>query len=498
VATGFPALPDVTMPAVEGPAVRLADAVGAAGVLVVVHTDCPTSALALRRLGAAAGAGELAAVLFEDELDAAARAARTARFAGPVLSEPPPYEVSRRLAVEAVPTALLVEHGAVVDRVVGWDAGGYARLLARAARARGTTSPPLADEEPQRKPGCGSRIGGEPAIGGAFDELEEMYERGWTDGLPAVPPTPARVEAMLAGRDGDAVLGPVPPGGGEATVARVAACAVLAGCRPEYFPVVLATAEAALDPRFNLHGLAVTTQPAGPVVLVHGPARERLGLNAGMGALGPGHRANATIGRALRLMMTLTGGAEPGRLDRATLGQPGKVGMCLAELEEASPWPPLHAELGFAAGASVVTLLAADAPLSISDHRSSGPEELARVFAAAAGATWSPNWWPLDTPSLFVVCPEHAALFAGAGWTRADVRDAIFAAARRPARELRWGETTPLVHAADDDEPVPKWDRANRILLLVAGGEAGRYSAVLGPCLGMDWEPVSKEIAWTT
>src|SRR5207253_4371343 len=168
------------------------------------------------------------------------------------------------------------------------------------------------------KPGCGSRLV-EPPAGGGLDELEDMFERGFTDGLPVVPPTPERVEAMLGGRDPATSFGPVPPAHGEATLQRVASCAVLAGCRPEYFPVVVAAVEAALEPGFNAHGLAVTTQPAGVAIVVNGPARERLRLNGGIGALGPGNRANATIGRALRPVLTLTGGAAPGALDPSTL-----------------------------------------------------------------------------------------------------------------------------------------------------------------------------------
>jgi hypothetical protein len=330
------------------------------------------------------------------------------------------------------------------------------------------------------------------------DELEEMFERGWTDGLPVIPPTPERVKAMLGGRDGDQSLGPVPPGQGEATLARVAACAVLAGCRPDYFPVVLAATRAALRPEFNLNGQAVTTQPAGQLVIVNGPVREALELGGGIGALGPGRRANLTIGRALRLLISLTGEGYPGRLDRSTLGHPGKIGFCIAEDEEISPWEPFHVERGFAPEQSVVTLVACDAPLSISDHRSTTPEELVRVLGWAAAATWSPNWWPLGAPSLFVICPEHAEMFRRAGWRRDRVRQEMFAAVRRPARELRWGETTPRVLAAPDDEMIPKWSAPEDILLLVAGGEAGRYSAVMGPCTGMGEQIVSEEVRWTT
>jgi hypothetical protein len=155
-------------------------------------------------------------------------------------------------------------------------------------------------------------------------------------------------------------------------------------------------------------------------------------------------------------------------------------------------------ERGFDAGQSVVTLIGADAPLSISDHRSTTAPELARVLAAGASATWSPNWWPLGGATLFVICPEHASMFRAAGWSKHRLREELFEAARRPARELRWGETTPQVAAAADTELIGKWDNPDDIVIVAAGGEAGRYSAAFGPCLGMNAEVVSKEVKWNS
>jgi hypothetical protein len=361
----------------------------------------------------------------------------------------------------------------------------------------------LTDDPPRRKPGCAAKNTYDAASlraldGAGFDELEEMFERGWTDGLPVIPPTRDRVDAMLGGHDPDQLLGEMAPAMARVTLERVAACAVLAGCRPEYFPVVVAAVQASLEPTFNVGGQAVTTQPVGQVVVVNGPVREAIGLNASTGALGPGWRANMTIGRALRLVISLTGGGFPGRLDRSALANPGKVGLCFAEDEEVSPWEPLHVERGHAAARSVVTVFGADAPLSISDHRSTSPEELARVLGEAAAATWSPNWWPLGGTSLFVLCPEHARSFAEWGWSKKQLREAMFEVVRRPAEQLRWGETTPLVMNAADDQLVGKWSSPEDIVIVVAGGEAGRFSAVFGPCLGMDAQPISKEVPWIT
>jgi peroxiredoxin len=481
--------PAFTLPELNGGPVTLNSLIAERpALLVFAHGDCPTSALALRSLAGVTPAAATPVLVAEEPPEAAARMARRAGLCAAVLAQEPPYEVSRAYGVDAVPTAVLVDRdGEVRETLVGWDRGAYERLL-------GVRLP---DDGPAVKPGCASRRHyGEEA--GGLDELEDMFERGFTDGLPVVPPTPERVEAMLGGRDPAALVGEVPPSHGRATLERVAACAVLAGCRPEYFPVVAAAVDAALDPAVNAHGVGVTTQPAAPIVIVNGPARERIGLNSGMGVLGPGTRANMTIGRALRLVLTLTGGAVPGRLDRSTLGSPGKLGLCIAEAEEESPWEPLHVERGYDRGTSTVTVLAADAPLSISDHRSRTPEELALVLASAAAATWSPFWWPMDDDSLFVVGPEHAALFAAHGWSKARLRDAVFAAAARPAAELRHGETTPHVRAAHDAAVVHKWTDPGRIMFVVAGGEAGRYSAVFGPCDGMGSRSVAREIQWST
>jgi peroxiredoxin len=502
--------PSFALPSTTGGSLGLDDLVaGGPALLIFAAEECPTCALALRRLAAIVAplqtAGVGLAVVFEDPLDVAARVARDARFKGTVLAEPAPYDTSRAYGLESLPTTFLLDRdAAVAGTVVGWDAEALSALVGEACAAVGAPAPAITTERPQKKPGCAAKSTYDDEMlalidsAGAADEMEDMFERGWTDGLPVVPPTRARVDAMLAGRDPRASLGEVPPGTGEATLERVAACAVLAGCRPEYFPVVLAAVEAALDPGFNLGGQAVTTQPAGQLVIVSGPVAEAIGVHGGMGVLGPGWRANLTIGRALRLVVTLTGGGAPGRLDRSTLGHPGKLGFCIAEDEDGSPWEPLHVERGFARDDSVVTVVGCDAPLSISDHRATSPEELAEILGWAGAATWSPNWWPLGGTSVYVVCPEHQAMFGAAGWSKQRLRKAMFDAVRKPARELRRGETTPQVHAAGPDDVITKWDSPDDIVLLAAGGEAGRYSAVLGPCLGMNAQMVSREVAWST
>ena len=355
-------LPRLELPSVDGSPVRLDEVLaGSVAVVLFVTEECPTCAMTLRRLAAPAGdlaaAGISVTAIFEDPLEVAARSARGAGFRGTVLSEPEPYELSRSLQLQSVPTTLLFDpEGSLLRRVVGWDREGLDDLLGQASALAGAPAVRVTGEHPVRKPGCAAKSTYDAETlaalnaAGPHDELEDMFERGWSDGLPVIPPTRERVDAMLGGRDPSLSLGEVPPAMGEATLERVASCAVLAGCRPEYFPVVVAAVQAALEPAFNLNGQAVTTQPAGQLVILNGPARHSLGLNSSIGALGPGRRANLTIGRALRLLISLTGGGFPGKLDRATLGHAGKIGFCMAENEEVSPWEPLSVQRGFESG----------------------------------------------------------------------------------------------------------------------------------------------------
>src|SRR4051794_5433049 len=294
--------PSFELPSTTGGSLGLDDLVaGGPALLIFAAEECPTCALALRRLGPIVAplreAGVGLAVVFEDPLDVAARVARDARFKGTVLAEPAPYDTSRAYALESLPTTVLLDGDAsVTGTVVGWDAGALSALVGQACGAVGASAPEITDEPPRTKPGCAAKSTYEEEMlaliesAGGADEMEDMFERGWTDGLPVVPPTRSRVDAMLGGRDPQRSLGEVPPGMGEATLERVAACAVLAGCRPEYFPVVLAAVEAALDPAFNVGGQAVTTQPAGQLVIVSGPVGDAIGGHSGVGGLGPGWR----------------------------------------------------------------------------------------------------------------------------------------------------------------------------------------------------------------
>jgi hypothetical protein len=258
-----------------------------------------------------------------------------------------------------------------------------------------------------------------------------FLEQGWTDGLPIVPPTEAAVAAMLdwTDRDPAEALGAMPPEWAPATVEGVAINAVMAGCRPEYFPVVLAAVRAVLDPDYNLYGIQATTNPVTPFLVVNGPVRGELGINGGAGCLGPGWPANATIGRAVRLCLLNLGGGRPGVLDRATHGQPGKYTMCIAENEEENPWGPLHVHRGFAAATSTVTVLAPCGTQNIIDQCSTTAQSLLMTLCHAAAYVGSNNIFLGGEPTL-VLCPEHAALLHRGGFTRRDVARFLYDHAR--------------------------------------------------------------------
>ncbi|MFN2377211.1 MAG: peroxiredoxin family protein [Candidatus Binatia bacterium] len=467
-------------------------------LLVFVEADCPTSRLALERLERARvpleEKGVTLVAIHEDAPEVAERTMRHCRADFLALAEPDPYAVSAAYGLRTVPTAFLVARDASIERVIeGWSHDDYVVVLAEAARSsKEEAAQWLAPAAPPMvKPGCGSKNTLAPELrasvassSSSFDEIEDMFERGWTDGLPVVPPTRSRVRAMLGDYVADVSLGPVPPGMGELTLERLAACAVLAGCHPTYFPVVKAAAEAALDPAFNLHGVTNTTHSCGPVLIVNGPVRRRIGMNAGINCLGGWNRANATIGRAIRLMTGLTGRGLPGSLDRAALGQPGKISFCFAENEEQSPWESLAATRGVPEGRSAVTVYAGDGPTTVSDHYSRDPGDTLTTLAVAGGAAFSPHFYPVGGDTVFVLCLEHARMFAGAGWTKREVAERIVEGSKRRVGDMRRGEQGPFARALDDDAVLAKWMSADEVVIVVAGGDAGRFSAILAPWVG--------------
>jgi len=315
----------------------------------------------------------------------------------------------------------------------------------------------------------------------ADDPVELCYGRGWTDGLPVTPPTDERVLAMLKGttRRSDEVIGKMPPFLADCTVEKVAINAVMAGCRPEYMPVLLAALEAALEPVFTLHGVLATTYFSSPIIIVNGPIAKKIGMNSGINALGQGNRANATIGRALNLIVLNVGGGRPGEADRSTLGAPSKYTLCFAEDESDPEWEPLSAARGLPRGVSAVTLFQGHGPEAFVDQKSRTPEALTLSLASSLVKIGHPRLVQ-SARALLVLSPEHYAIYREAGWDRKRIERALYEATIRPGSEILAGAdgVGEGVPASRANEQVPKFHE-DGLMVVRAGGKAGLFSAIL-------------------
>ncbi|MFG1361269.1 thioredoxin [Xanthobacter pseudotagetidis] len=465
------------------------------GYVAYLKAECPTCQLVAPLLG------ELGAtVVVQDEPGA---------FDGAI--DDTALALSFAADVEAVPTLVRRAGGAEVGRTFGWSRADWRRLTGRHT---------LGADLPELRAGCGSKTRepnvyehlvarfGAPgfssraiAVGDWDDPVEACFDRGWTDGLPVVPPTDARILRMLDGtarRPGE-VIGRMPPDLAPLTVEKVAINAVMAGCRPEYMPVLLAAIEAALKPVFTLHGVICTTCFSSPVIIVNGPIARRIGMNSGINALGQGNRANATIGRALNLIIRNVGGGRPGELDRSTIGGPGKYTFCFAENEADPRWQPLAEARGIAAGRSAVTLFQGDGIQGFIDWKSRTPQDLSRSLAMSLLAVGHPKLCEFFN-AVLVLSPEHHAIFADAGWDRARIEASLRDNLRRPGRDLVAG-----AHGVGEGMPADRGDAMvdkfwpEGLLVVRAGGAAGLYSAI---CCGWtggrfreESQPVTIEIA---
>lgn len=473
--------------------------------VVVVKEECPTCRLVVPVFYEMIAAGLDLSIISQDD----------ANF--PPLPSDPTVEFSvsfdaslresHDLGIEIVPTLMRLSDAETQHRAIGWNRSQWREL---------TGIQTLGAELPEARPGCGA-LNLEPqhqqrleledttfdsrtvTLGDQEDPFEATFARGWTDGLPVVPPTPARILRMLEGthRAPNEVVGTIAPDLVDCTVEKIAINAVMAGCLPEYLPVVLTAVEAACDPAFNWHGLAATTYFSGPIVVVNGPIIGKLQLNTGINALGQGTRANLTIGRALNLTLRNIGGARPGGIDRATLGNPGKLSFCIAENEADSPWTALAESRGIAPGESAVTLFAGEGPRGVIDQLSRTPESLALSLAWALRSVAHPKLI-LGFDALLVISPEHARVFADAGWNREQVIACLHSLLQLPAEELVRGangcdEGIPEAMASAGN--LPKF-RPDGLLLLHAGGDAGLFSAVIGGWVNgeIGSAPVSRQI----
>ena len=330
------------------------------------------------------------------------------------------------------------------------------------------------------------------------DELETVQrlylERGWSDGLPIVPPTPERVAAMVAatGLDPQEVIAEIPPKYGAATVERIATNAVMAGCLPEYLPIAVAAIDAMSDPAFNFYGIQATTHPCAPLLIINGPIRDALGFHSYSGAYGPGWRPNATIGRAVRLVMLNIGGGYPGVGDMSTQGAPSKYTYCVAENEEENPWEPLHVQRGYGGHQSTVTVMAGEPPHNINDHSGRSAEEILTIIAGAMAVTGANNAYT-GGETLLALGPEHAATIARDGFGKADIVEWLSQRALIPLES--YTEDTMLERFGSiPDGPVPMVRTPDDLMIIVLGGP-GKHSSWV-PTFGGTTRSVTREIHW--
>jgi hypothetical protein len=469
--------------------------------ILVLKRDCPTCAMLDVVVSELQDAGVSLHIWSQDDPDFPETAHN--------VSDDRSLEQSWRLKIETVPTAIRLSNGEETGRAVGWVRSEWLTLF---------NLPELGESLPAFRPGCGSKsvLPGMPEklelafgethlesrrieIAELEDPMEACFDRGWSDGLPLVPPTELRVMRMLAGtsRASDEVLGDIPPDLQPCTIEKVAINAVMAGCKPEYLPVVIAAVEAALIDEFCMHGLLATTWFSGPMVLVNGPIAAAIGMNSGANALGQGNRANATIGRALQLVIRNVGGGKPGGVDRATLGNPGKYTFCFAEDEAHSCWESLAVQRGYSPEQSTVTLFDADGVQGMADQKSREPESLCRSFAASLLGVGHRKFAMLSD-AFIILAPEHQQVFANANWSKQQVLDRLNELTTRPGSEIIGG-----VDGIDEGMPefvkdmeIPKF-KPGGLNIVRAGGTAGLFSAIVPGWLAsgdMGSSAVTKEI----
>ncbi|HEY0396639.1 MAG TPA: hypothetical protein VGD01_19335 [Candidatus Elarobacter sp.] len=340
------------------------------------------------------------------------------------------------------------------------------------------------------------------------DPVEHYFEQAWSDGLPVVPPTQAKIDAVVdaLGGDPDYPEAVIPPRRGTLTREVLAINMVMAGCKPEYAPVVRAAMLALCTKQWNLNGVQATTHMAAPLLVVNGPIRNAIGMNAGHNCFGSGNRANATIGRAIRLILLTVGGGTPGDLDKSTLGHPGKYTYCIAENEELSPWAPYHVEHGMAPDDSSVFVIAAEPPHSVVNHVANDARGILDSIVSAM-STYAHNNAVAGGSCAVVICPEHAATIAASGFSRLDVRSYLWMNAGNTWGEISfddryanggkvYNKALPKWYTREKDARIPVVERPDDIHLFVAGGAAGRFSAFI-PGWGRMTSPVLRKIDGT-
>jgi len=479
-------------------------------LIMFFETDCPTCLLTIPYINRLARElGESSAILGISQ-----DAEGSTRHLIDQASIEFPIAVDRTLSVTklydpvAVPTLFLIgADGRIVKCVSGFDKHALNEIASMMAGAPFIIAEPF-DGAPETKFGCASRHL-EPADEGELAETVNPYIKqasrasrielddsvdpfefclSFGDPLPVIPPAVERVDRMLAATSlaPDEVIALMPPNYGAATVEKIAANAVMAGCKPEMMRVLIPLVRAVCDERFNIHSVQATTHFAAPLVIVNGPVRDELGFAGASNVFSNVARANSTLGRALQLILTNLGGARPGEIDMSTLGNPGKFSYCIAENQEENPWEPLHVEMGFKPEQSTVSLFAAEPPHGVSEHTARDGKQVLKAISRALATVWSYRVCA-GFEAMVVLCPEHVKTLHRDGFTETTVRDFLYENTGIPLRHYEdgFGEGVPYVklykQATIDGEPCYlKFLDPSAIKLVVAGGTAGKFSAVIG------------------
>ncbi|MGE0128867.1 MAG: TlpA family protein disulfide reductase [Blastocatellales bacterium] len=494
--------------------------IGKPSLLVFFETDCPTCRLTipyLNRLARTLGENAEVIGVSQDGEAATKELIEQAPIEFTVLLDRD-LSVSLEYDPQAVPTLFLIGGGGKIARTsVAFDKDELNAIAAEMLREAGVEPFELAgkhDGAPQTKPGCVSRhlephpelrTEGELApsvnlyaergarasrieLGDDDDPYEFCRAAGFADPLPVIPPTVERVERMLGATSlpPDQIVARVPPNYGMATVEKIAANAVMAGCKSEMMRVLVPLIRAACDERFNIHGVQATTHFAAPLVVVNGPIRRELGFACASNVFSNVARANSTLGRAFQLILTNIGGGRPGELDMSTLGNPGKFSYCIAENEEENPWSPLSAEFGFDRGQSAVTLFAAEPPHGVSEHNARDGRTILKAISRALATVFSYRFC-FGWEAMVVLCPEHVKTLDRSGFTKVSIREFLFENTGIPIKEYEadGGEGTQFIQlyeraTINGEECYRKFARPDQIKIVVAGGTAGKFSAVIG------------------
>lgn len=506
--------PQVSLPRRRGSPSAIDWAGDGLTLVVFVSSDCPTCALILPYLDrlAAELVGQASRVVVIAQDDEPLPLTTADRL--PVLIDHE-LDVSRRFDPVAVPCLFLVAAGGAILRShPGFDKSVLNEIAGEICRHHGREAPVVADEfdgRPASKPGCGSRHL-EPAAGGTAVSAVDVYSRpgtrasrleltddvdpyeycrkmGFADPLPVVPPTAERVDRMLAVATAppEETIAHVPPNYGAATIEKIAANAVMAGCTPEMMRLLPALVRAACDERLNLHGVQATTHFAAPLILINGSVRRALGFACAQNVFSNVSRANSTLGRALQLILRNLGGASPESIDMSTLGNSAKFSCCIAENEEASPWEPYHVDRGLDRERSALTLFAAEPPRGVSEHTARTAEGVLRSLSRTLSTVRSYRDCRVDRV-LVVLGPEHARTIGGGGLSKQEARDWLFENTGVPkqAYEVKdGGEGTGLEEHYEEVtiDGLPcyrKFRDPGDVHIVVAGGTAGKFSAVMG------------------